>query len=72
MMNLCRRKDTIMKELLTVHDVISELGVSRSSAYKIIRALNEELQEKGYLVVSGKVPRRYFLARYCLDAEIAI
>ena len=56
---------------MNVHDVISALGVSRSSAYKIIRTLNIELQEKGYLVVSGKVPRRYFLARYYLETEVA-
>lgn len=58
-----------MSEFMNVHDVISALGVSRSSAYKIIRTLNIELQEKGYLVVSGKVPRRYFLARYYLETE---
>ena len=56
---------------MNVHDVISALGVSRSSAYKIIRTLNIELQEKGYLVVSGKVPRRYFLARYYLETDVA-
>ena len=60
-----------MSEFMNVHDVISALGVSRSSAYKIIRTLNIELQEKGYLVVSGKVPRRYFLARYYLETEVA-
>lgn len=60
-----------MSEFLTVKDVISELGISRSSAYKVIRNLNKELQEKGYLVVSGRVPRRYFLARYYLDSEAA-
>lgn len=60
-----------MSEFMNVHDVISALGVSRSSAYKIIRTLNLELQEKGYLVVSGKVPRRYFLARYYLETEVA-
>lgn len=60
-----------MSEFMNVHDIISALGVSRSSAYKIIRTLNIELQEKGYLVVSGKVPRRYFLARYYLETEVA-
>lgn len=60
-----------MSQFMNVHDVISALGVSRSSAYKIIRTLNIELQEKGYLVVSGKVPRRYFLARYYLETDVA-
>ncbi len=42
---------------LNVQDIIAELGVSRSYAYKIIHTLNKELQEQGYLVVSGKVPK---------------
>lgn len=59
-----------MEELLTAKDIISKLGISRSSAYKVIRNLNKELQEKGYLVVSGKVAKRYFLERYYLDSEV--
>lgn len=35
------------------------LGVSRGYAYKIIRGLNNELKEKGYHVISGKVPAKY-------------
>lgn len=58
-----------MSQFLNVKDVISELGVSRSSAYKIIQTLNKELQEQGYLIVSGKVPRHYFLVRYNLPSE---
>ena len=45
-------------------DIAGMLGVSRGQAYKIIKALNEELSKKGYLVVSGKISRRYFSDRY--------
>ena len=55
-----------MYGLMNAQDVACELGVSRSSAYKIIRNLNCELQEKGFLVVSGKVPKQYFMTRYYL------
>ena len=45
-------------------DIAGMLGVSRGQAYKIIKVLNEELSKKGYLVVSGKISRRYFSDRY--------
>nr|WP_270601752.1 DNA-binding protein [Anaerostipes hominis (ex Lee et al. 2021)] len=36
------------------------MGISLSKAYEIIRELNSELKEMGYLVVRGKVSRAYF------------
>lgn len=45
-------------------DVANMIGVSRGQAYKIIKALNEELSKKGYLVVSGKISKKYFSDRY--------
>lgn len=33
------------------------LGISKGHAYKIIRQLNKELEDNGYIVVSGKIPR---------------
>lgn len=53
---------------LKVEDVAEILGVSKSYAYKIVRSLNAELKEKGFLVVSGRINRRYFLEK----AQIAI
>ena len=43
---------------LKVEDVAEILGVSKSYAYKIVRSLNAELKEKGFLVVSGRINRR--------------
>ena len=39
------------------------LGVKQSKAYNIIKTLNDELKEKGFLTVAGRVPRKYFLER---------
>ena len=36
------------------------LGISTGYAYKIIRGLNEELKEKGFRIICGKVPTKYF------------
>lgn len=49
-----------MKQFYTVKDVMKILQVKEAKAYKIIRKLNEELEQRGYIVVSGKVPKRYF------------
>ena len=46
--------------LMTADEVASELNVSKNYAYKIIRRMNKELQEKGYYTVAGKVNRKYF------------
>lgn len=45
-------------------DIAEILSVSRPTAYRIIRQLNEELQKRGYRIVSGRVPRRFFEERY--------
>jgi len=50
-------------------DVARELGVSKSHAYKIVRKLNAELQEMGYLTVSGRVSTKYFLEKVCYGTK---
>ena len=48
----------------TAHEVQEMLGVSRAKAYKIVKDLNDELAAKGYIVVSGKIPKRYLADKY--------
>ena len=50
---------------MRVEDVAKELGVSKSYAYKIVQKLNAELENKGYLTVSGRVNRKFFLEKFC-------
>ena len=38
--------------------------VSRTSAYSVIKELNRELADKGYMTVSGRVSKDYFEQRY--------
>lgn len=40
------------------------LGVSQSKAYQFIRTMNNELKEKGFLIVRGKVPAAYVQERF--------
>jgi predicted transcriptional regulator len=50
---------------MRVEDVAVELDVSKSYAYKIVQKLNKELSDKGYITISGRVNRQYFLERTC-------
>ncbi len=45
-----------MKQFYTCKDVMDVMGVGESKAYKIIKCLNQELNTKGYITVSGKYP----------------
>lgn len=56
------------KKFLSATDIADIMEVSKGHAYKIIRVLNDELSAKGFIVVAGKVPRKYFEERcYCID-----
>jgi len=44
----------------TAKEVQEMLGVSRGKAYKIVRELNEQLDDKGFITVAGKVPKQFF------------
>ena len=48
------------KRFLTASDVAQYMGISVPMAYKIIRRLNDELVEMGYIIVSGRISRTYF------------
>ena len=48
----------------TAQEVAVMLGVSRGQAYKLVKGMNEELAKQGYIVISGKVPKKYFSERY--------
>ena len=49
---------------LRVDDVARELEVSKAYAYKLVRRLNKELEEKGCITIAGRVDKRYFYERF--------
>lgn len=51
--------NTVKKNYVTATELSETLGVSTGQAYKIIRRLNNELDKKGFITVSGKCPQRY-------------
>lgn len=54
-----------MTNQLFIHadEVAIALGVSKAYAYKVVRDLNKELKEKGFITIAGKVNRIYFEER---------
>jgi len=50
---------------MRVDDVAAELRVSKSYAYKIVRKLNIELKNMGYLTVAGRINKKYFMEKVC-------
>ena len=45
-------------------EVASELGISKPYAYKLVREMNEELTQKGFITIPGRVSRRYFEEKF--------
>ena len=43
-----------------VEEVAHKLVVFKSYVYKIVKKLNQDLKEKGYMTISGWVNRKYF------------
>lgn len=50
-------------QFMRAEEVARELEVSRSYAYRLIKQLNAELREKGYMTIAGRVNRQYFQER---------
>ena len=58
------------KTFISVKEMMTALSDSESKAYSIARQLNKELAEQGYLVIPGRVSRKYFEERfYGIDTE---
>ena len=53
---------------MRVDEVAQELGISKSYAYKIVQKRNAELKEKGFMTISGRVNKQYFMERTCYGA----
>lgn len=52
------------KMFLKVSDVMKVLDVSESYAYKLIRRLNKELENKGCFVIAGRIDRKFFYEHF--------
>ena len=62
-MDFKERIDAMANQFMRAEEVAKELGISKSFAYKLIRQLNQELREQGFLTISGRINRDYFQER---------
>lgn len=53
------------KQFITAKEAAEILGVSEGKAYSVIRELNAQLKDQGYITIAGKVNRTYFMEKCC-------
>ena len=53
----------MQNRFMRVEEAADELDVSVSYAYKVIRRLNNELKEKGFVTIAWRNSRQYFNER---------
>lgn len=54
-----------MKQMfMRVDEVMEELGVSESYAYKLMHRLNKEMEKTGCVTISGRVDRKFFYEHF--------
>lgn len=51
------------KLFISAKEVARKLEVADSFAYRLVRKLNDELEKQGFVVVKGKISRKYFEER---------
>ena len=49
---------------IRVEEVAQVLGVSKSYAYKIVREMNNDLRQRGFLTIAGRVSKQYFEEKF--------
>ena len=57
------RRKRLERQFIGAKEVAEILGVSESKSYSIIRELNKELKERGFITVQGKNSRAFFSER---------
>ncbi len=55
--------------LIGADEIAHTLDVSKAFAYHVIRELNAELKQRGYITIAGRVSRRFFRERFYGYAE---
>ena len=53
----------VENNFFSAKDIFEMLGISETSAYRLIRKLNEDLKKKGIITISVRINKRYFQER---------
>lgn len=52
--------DEYEKKFLTAKDVAVLIQSSETTAYRLIKKMNADLEKRGKIIVRGKISKRYF------------
>ncbi len=63
------RKEAFKVKLIRNAQVREILQVSQSKASEVIRELQAEMKEQGYMVIEGRIPEEYLRKRFMLEEE---
>ena len=55
--------------MITAEEVAESMGISLGYAYKLLRKLNKELADQGYVTVAGKIPRAFWEKKFYGDRK---
>ena len=58
--------------MITAEEVAESMGISLGYAYKLLRKLNTERADQGYVTVSGKRPRAFWEKKFYGFSQIAM
>lgn len=56
-----------MAALIGVTEVMKILDCSKAKAYQVMRELNQEFEEQGFLTIRGKINKSYLLKRVGIE-----
>ncbi len=57
--------------MMSAEDIAKELSCTKSHAYKIVKELNKELAEQGYITMAGRIPMAFW-AKKMYGYELSI
>ena len=49
---------------VTAGEEAQKLGISKLFAYKLVQQMNEKLEEKGFIIIAGRVSRKYYEEKF--------
>lgn len=52
------------KIFINADEIVEELGVSKSYAYKLMKKMNVELKARGFVTIPGRVSRKYYHEKF--------
>lgn len=60
--------------MITAEEIAESMGISLGYAYKLLRKLNKELADQGYVTVAGKIkiPRAFWEKKFYGYSQIAM